>query len=586
MGPAHFTPNGISLGLSRISELLSAALPSPQPFHAVHVAGTNGKGSICTYLCALLAHPSTVAHLPRPRFGQTGGSAGEGGSNAVAGADQYEYAVGRFTSPHLLTPRDAISFYAWPSSTSSLSSPPSPLPPSPRPIACPQHLYASCRSHIQSLGSTLGIEPTSFEVQTATAFLAFALARVRVAVVEVGVGGTLDATNALPYKDVAVVGAVGLDHERLLGASTVEDIAAHKAGIIVADAMNGGVKGIVVDGGNDESVVRVVKETAQGVEGARVVDTVRDGLLKELQDAQASMAAAERGGSLHQKSPSASPSTADLAPHQLRNLACALAAFRLLVPSAPLAGKTGTLPSTSAIHDVLAVARKVQWPGRLHWVSPSAVSGIRPNRHQQQVSSDAGLFTSRHGPNRHQQEISSDAGLLASRRTPILLDGAHNAQSAAALCAYVDAHLRQPTHASTAAESAAPVTWLLSLSNGRDAHGLLSHLGVRRGDHVVATRFATPVEDMPWVVPVGVEEITSAARRLGASATAVTGEGDNAGAAADSAGDVPRALARAAEPAGCDGPLVVAGSLYLVSDVIRYLKSVGMYDDGDDVISG
>ncbi len=71
---------------------------------------------------------------------------------------------------------------------------------------------------------------TQYELLTAAAFLAFAEARVEIAVIEAGLGGRLDATNVIPSK-VTVLTSVGLDHTEWLG-ETVEEIAAEKLAVL------------------------------------------------------------------------------------------------------------------------------------------------------------------------------------------------------------------------------------------------------------------------------------------------------------------------------------------------------------------
>ncbi|KAJ9655974.1 folylpolyglutamate synthase [Coniosporium apollinis] len=194
-------------------------------------------------------------------------------------------------------------------------------------------------------------------------------------------------------------------------------------------------------------------------------------------------------------------------PHQRTNLALALHATTLALQT------LHALPTPPAPASLLPAALSTRLPGRLQHLS------LAP---------------------------------LIPRTAPILLDGAHNADSAAVLGAYTDAHLR-PT---------GPVTYVLAMSAGKDHAGILGPL-LRDGDSVVAAEFG-PVEGMPWVRAMGAGELLDAARGM------VRLKGER-----EAGGDVLGALRVAGEMAG-EGPLVVAGSLYLVGDVLRLLRDRGV----------
>ncbi|KAG8903801.1 folylpolyglutamate synthase [Tulasnella sp. 403] len=123
-------------------------------------------------------------------------------------AEQGGYLVGRFNSPHLLTPRDSIRINNHP---------------------CPLALFAHAEEAIATHDS---FGCTSFERLTAQALWVFEHLHVDIAVLEVGMGGTLDATNAIPPDTVLACGiaAVDFDHQAFLG-NSIQSIARHKAGI-------------------------------------------------------------------------------------------------------------------------------------------------------------------------------------------------------------------------------------------------------------------------------------------------------------------------------------------------------------------
>ncbi|EFQ98842.1 folylpolyglutamate synthase [Nannizzia gypsea CBS 118893] len=191
----------IELGLARISRLVPA---SSLAWKAIHIAGTNGKGSIAGYLSSLLT---------------------AGGLRC-----------GSFTSPHLVDRWDCITINE---------------------RAVQESLFRHVEEQVKQRDASLGVGATEFELLTATAFEIFRQEQVDVGVVEVGMGGRLDSTNILPSESVlvSVIANIGLDHQAILG-STLAEIAAEKAGI-----MKPGVP-CVVDGTNEEQVKGVMREHA------------------------------------------------------------------------------------------------------------------------------------------------------------------------------------------------------------------------------------------------------------------------------------------------------------------------------------
>lgn len=144
---------------------------------------------------------------------------------------------------------------------------------------------------------------------------------------------------------------------------------------------------------------------------------------------------------------------------------------------------------------------------------------------------------------------SLDIAILTGRKEAVILDGAHNAQSAEVLGGFVNNRIRMKDRS---------VTWVMAVSAGKDLRELLSFL-LQSGDNIVAVEFG-PVDGMPWVSPVDPGSILEQARSLG-----VVGSLQNAGRS------VHDALNMAVETAA-GSPLVIGGSLYLVSDVLRLLR--------------
>ena len=182
-GPAarlldRIEPSAMRLGLDAPRRLL-AELGDPQTRYAtVLVAGTNGKGSTAAWLAAM----------------------------AVAAG----YRVGLYTSPHLEEPTERVRVDG-------------------RAVSG-EELGGWLLEVAAAAETALGGLPTYFELLTAAAFRGFAAAEVDLAVVEVGMGGRLDATN-VAEPAVSIITEIGPDHERYLGGSLAE-IAGEKAGIL------------------------------------------------------------------------------------------------------------------------------------------------------------------------------------------------------------------------------------------------------------------------------------------------------------------------------------------------------------------
>ena len=169
---------GVDLGLTRVEKLLADLGNPHRAVPTIHVAGTNGKGSVCAYLSAVLT---------------------------AAG-----YRTGRYTSPHLVDWTERICIDQVPISWLDL-----------------QESLNQVEQAVDAESPT----PTQFEVFTAAAWQYFAAQQVEVAVVEVGLGGRLDATNVCDQPLATVIVSIGRDHWQRLG-DTLAAIAYEKAGII------------------------------------------------------------------------------------------------------------------------------------------------------------------------------------------------------------------------------------------------------------------------------------------------------------------------------------------------------------------
>ncbi len=169
---------GIKLGLEGTRKLLEAADAYPAAgVRVVHVAGTNGKGSTCAMLESL-----------------------------ARGAGMK---TGLFTSPHLVDFRERIRVDG---------------------TMIPEEALLRLLLEVRELVADWDPHPTFFELALAVALKYFKECGVEFLVLETGLGGRLDATNAVP-KDLAVLAPIGMDHQQYLG-DTLELIAGEKAGII------------------------------------------------------------------------------------------------------------------------------------------------------------------------------------------------------------------------------------------------------------------------------------------------------------------------------------------------------------------
>ena len=168
---------GIKLGLENIQRLIRELDVDLSNARVIHVAGTNGKGSVCAMIDSICR--------------------------------TQKYRTGLFISPHLVTFRERIRVNG---------------------KMISENEVAAGLTNIRKLVADWDPHPTFFEIATARALKHFAEAKIDIVILETGLGGRLDATNAI-QSDVAVITPIALDHEKWLGDS-LEKIASEKAGII------------------------------------------------------------------------------------------------------------------------------------------------------------------------------------------------------------------------------------------------------------------------------------------------------------------------------------------------------------------
>ncbi len=194
-------------GLERIESLLDRMGRPQDKLKFAHVAGTNGKGSTSAYISSILT--------------------------------QAGYKTGLFTSPFIITFEERIRVNGEMISPKDL-----------------REVTLFVREHAEAIARETGEHPTEFELMTAVALEHFARSACDIAVLEVGLGGTLDSTNVIPSPEVCAITRIGLDHTALLG-DTYEQIASQKAGIIKHGAS------VVSYPQDDEGATRAITAAAQ-----------------------------------------------------------------------------------------------------------------------------------------------------------------------------------------------------------------------------------------------------------------------------------------------------------------------------------
>jgi dihydrofolate synthase/folylpolyglutamate synthase len=419
---------GVRLGLRRIRALLRESGDPQRAFRGALVAGTNGKGSVLALVASALR---------------------------AAG-----YRVGETPKPHLVTYRERLQMDGRPVDATTFA-----------------RLIAEMLPVADRVARRLG-EPTEFELLTAIAFKWFAEQRVEVAVIEVGLGGRLDATHAWDG-GVAVITNVDLDHMDRLG-PTVGHIAREKAAIIEPGD-------IAVTGATGEALA-IIRRRARRlsvplteVRPAQITDLGRDGIVVDL---------AELG-----------PTFVGLrGRHQAANAAVAHATLDALEAA-------GIAPVSA--EDRLAGFRTVTWPGRLE--------------------------------------------LIETDGREVLLDGAHNPAGAAALGRALD-DLRPYLAGGAEPSGHRPaVSLVMAIMRDKDVAGVVAALAgseALRDARIICTRLAYP-RAMP------AEQLAEAWADVDGRRTIIVEPDWEA--ALD--------LALAGDERWASGPVVVAGSLYLVGEV-------------------
>lgn len=406
----QLSPGADVLGLDRITRLLTA-LGDPQNRlpPVFHVAGTNGKGSVCAVLRAAFEADGKSVHC--------------------------------YTSPHLVRFNERIRLNGQLISDAML---------------------AICLKEVLDVAEPIG--PSFFEATTAAAFLAFSRHRADVCIIEVGLGGRLDATNVIGVPAACGIAQLGVDHEQFLGADPA-GIAREKAGIARAGCP---LVTMSYPLPQREAIGEVVtdREAVWLREGydwhyARIGDQLR--IIFDDRQVDAALPAL----------------TGD---HQLGNAALAIA---MILSQKLVQVRTESLALAPA---------DARWPGRMQQLAPGPLTAPLDAR-------------------------------------SVWLDGGHNVAAAEAIAAHLSS--REP-----------PLLIVGMLAN-KDLTGWLGTLAPHLSGVI-----AVPIAGHEHHAPA---DICRVARALNLEATA--------------AADIGSAVSRAERIA--DGPVLIAGSLYLAGEVLR-----------------
>ncbi|KAJ1935375.1 folylpolyglutamate synthase, partial [Kickxella alabastrina] len=524
----------IKLGLERISNFLESILPRDPRVNlkVVHVAGTNGKGSVCALISEAL----------------------------IAGS----YKVGTFNSPHFLATNDAVRIQG---------------------VPIPASEYAELRAYINDLDAKAQ-SPNGrlslFEQATAAALWWFSENNIDLAVIEVGMGGLRDATNVFGMPDGSISLGVGKslvqcicpidsDHLGMIG-NTVEEIAHEKSGIMRPGSW------IVVANQDRIEAFHKVRHLAHKISPDRVVNVRRQPTYdshvskfsikhvagEESLDAQKLLAEVDAPGwasfnGTGRRCLSAKyPPTLEI----YKTTQSTKGSRDLQSPQSPQLGQASTggnagsspmgVPASTELHlplmlpghyqagnasvafyalDVLRTHygfnrltdaaiqigfQNVRWPGRLSWLRFNGDDSSDAGNSSPTSSNSAGSRGSTRSGSISASELANfnKSGALGGW---ILADGAHNEPAAFELRKYVETTLKRIKQTryinGTSVRSFKDipnVRWIVGFTRGKDMTAILNRIA-RAGDTVWAVPFSQP-DEMPWIECTDTESILEAAK--------------------------------------------------------------------------
>jgi dihydrofolate synthase/folylpolyglutamate synthase len=447
--------------LAHMRVLLGAMNHPEQSFPSVLIAGTNGKGSTAATLASILQASGLKTAL--------------------------------YTSPHLIRINERIRVNGEEISDDAFA-----------------HLHGEVDRAAEKLveSGDLPWHPSFFEMMTAIAFAHFAREKIQIAVLEVGMGGRLDATNVVEPL-LSVITDISLDHQKFLG-NTVGEIAREKVGII----RPGGVVVTLPQQPEANDVIgnTILDLAARGVSAVQYVPPVSPGSSNYFASDQKLLTAEHAENAEKSLKREKAPfiyryplqvmgkqilvETRLVGRHQLRNIALAVAAAEELskLKVEPRTPSSGAAITPASIEEGI---RATRWPGRFEVLAP------RPSWPE------------------------------------TVLDVAHNPAGAWALRSALSERY-----------DARPLIFIFAAMRDK-AISEMAEILFPLADRVIATRADNPRSASP-------EEIQQAGARTGAEI--------------ELAPDVPAALSRARAVAKSDAVIIVTGSIYLVGEAMRILR--------------
>lgn len=285
--------------LSHTKECLQRLGNPESTFDVIHVAGSNGKGSVCAFLASVL--------------------------------QEGEKKVGLFTSPHLIRHNERFMIGGQEVS---------------------DHTFLDAFGQVLKLSKQLleegSYHPTYFEFLFLMGMVIFASEGVEIAVLETGLGGRLDATNAVEHPLACVITSISLEHTEYLG-DTLEEIAWEKAGIIQP-------KAVVVYEGLQDSVSAVIEKQAKEI-GNEVI-CLKKGMYEIYENSTSSIDFSLQNG-YYDNTVITIPFAA---PYQVINASLALLTLNGIRDKYPM-----------DIETIRSGMKKTKWPGRMEHVLPGVI---------------------------------------------------------------------------------------------------------------------------------------------------------------------------------------------------------------------
>lgn len=394
----------MEFGLERIYRLLDCLDKPHEKLSVIHVAGTNGKGSVCAYMTSVLL--------------------------------QAGYKVGRFNSPHLIAPHDSVQING---------------------NAVDAELFETASKLVTAVSNNNRIGASSFEILVGAALWLFVKEQETLGldfvVLEVGLGGLLDATNVFTSPVMTVITSIGMDHMGVLG-NTIEEIACAKAGImkrgcpvVIAPQAEVKAETTLVDCARALEISCVVMEP-----GIPAVDTAthrvdRRDYLTTGQRIRLQHNPEDRTKGTALPSMDVDYTVALQGDYQLENSATAVMALEWLA-------HLGVIKLTKdSLQKGMALTR---WPGRLDWINTDSLSAVPTDK-------------------------------LSFPK--ILVDGAHNPPACLELRRYVNQTLLRHQLRRT--------IWIIGVTTGKSLNDMLPTL-VQNDDVILTVPFSQP-QDMPWI---------------------------------------------------------------------------------------